>query len=82
MKLIHQIAFASAATLAAIAAPNLASAAEHIVEMRNKDDAGNKMVFVPGFLKVEPGDTTCEGHRIALRMHPKSSSAAADLDLP
>ena len=44
-----------------------AFAAEHVVEMRNKDDAGNRMAFQPGFIKVEVGDTvkfvpTDKGH--------------------
>ena len=67
MRLINQIAFANALTFAAAITPNLAVAAEHVIEMLNKDDAGNKMVFKPAFLKVEPGDTvkfvpTDKGH--------------------
>ncbi len=57
MKLSRQILFASSITLAAIVVPHLATAAEHIVEMRNRDDAKNSMAFQPGFVKVEVGDT-------------------------
>ena len=57
LKLSHQILFAATITLAAIIVPQLSWAAEHIIEMRNKDDAGNLMAFQPGFLKVEVGDT-------------------------
>ena len=67
MKLTHQILMAGAITLVTVSAPHVASAAEHIIEMRNKDDAGNLMVFVPGFVKAEVGDTikfvpTDKGH--------------------
>ncbi len=37
--------------------PILLPRAEHIIEMRNQDDAGNHMAFQPGFVKVEVGDT-------------------------
>jgi len=57
VKLSHQILFAASITLAAVVAPQFASAAEHVIEMRNQDDEGNRMAFQPGFLKVEPGDT-------------------------
>jgi pseudoazurin len=57
MKLTHQVLMAGAITLAAFAVPHVASAAEHIIEMRNKDNAGNLMAFEPGFVKVEVGDT-------------------------
>lgn len=57
MKLSRQILFATTITFAAIIVPRLAGAAEHVVEMRNKDDAGNLMAFQPGFVKVEVGDT-------------------------
>lgn len=57
MKLSRQILFASSITLAAIVVPHLATAAEHIVEMRNRDDAKNSMAFQPGFVKAEVGDT-------------------------
>jgi len=57
LKLSRQILFATSITLAAIIVPRFAMAAEHVVEMRNKDDAGNTMVFQPGFVKVEAGDT-------------------------
>ena len=57
MKLSRQILFASSITLAAVVVPHLATAAEHIVEMRNRDDAKNSMAFQPGFVKVEVGDT-------------------------
>lgn len=57
MKLSRQILFASSITLAAIVVPHLATAAEHIVEMRNRDDAKNSMAFQPGFVKVDVGDT-------------------------
>lgn len=57
MKLSRQILFATSITLAAIIVPRFATAAEHVVEMRNKDDAGNTMAFQPGFVKVEVGDT-------------------------
>ena len=67
MKLTHQILMAAAISGAVVAAPQLAFAAEHIIEMRNKDDAGNLMVFVPAFVKAAPGDTvkfvpTDKGH--------------------
>lgn len=67
MKLTHQILMAGAVTLAAVTTPYAANAAEHIIEMRNKGDAGNTMVFVPGFVKAEVGDTikfvpTDKGH--------------------
>ncbi len=67
MKLIHRVLMAGAMTMAAFAVPHAVSAAEHIIEMRNKDDAGNTMVFVPSFVKVAPGDTvkfvpTDKGH--------------------
>lgn len=57
MKLSRQILFASSITLAALVVPHLATAAEHIVEMRNRDDAKNSMAFQPGFVKVDVGDT-------------------------
>lgn len=57
MKLSRQILFASSITLAAVIVPHLATAAEHIVEMRNRDDAKNSMAFQPGFVKVDVGDT-------------------------
>jgi pseudoazurin len=57
MKLSHQVLLAAAITLASVAAPRFASAAEHIIEMRNQDNAGNRMAFEPGFVKVEVGDT-------------------------
>lgn len=67
MKLSHQVLFATTITLAAIIVPQLGDAAEHVVEMRNQDDDGNRMAFQPGFLKVEVGDTvkfvpTDKGH--------------------
>jgi pseudoazurin len=67
MKLIHHVLMASAITLAAFAIPGVSNAAEHIIEMRNKDNAGNLMGFEPGFVKVEVGDTvkfvpTDKGH--------------------
>jgi pseudoazurin len=67
MKLIHHLLMASTITMAAFAIPRAASATEHIIEMRNKDDAGNLMAFVPAFVKAEPGDTikfvpTDKGH--------------------
>ncbi|MBA2127353.1 pseudoazurin [Hyphomicrobium methylovorum] len=68
MKLVYQIAFAGAITLAAaVTTPSLANAAEHVIKMLNKDEAGNKMVFEPAFVKVEVGDTvkfepTDKGH--------------------
>jgi pseudoazurin len=57
MKFIHQIMMASVITVAAFAIPRVASAAEHIIEMRNKDNAGNLMAFEPAFVKAEVGDT-------------------------
>jgi pseudoazurin len=57
VKLSRQILFASSITLAAVVVPHLATAAEHIVEMRNRDDAKNSMAFQPGFVKVDVGDT-------------------------
>lgn len=42
MRLSHQILFATTITLAAIIVPRLISAAEHLVEMRNQDDEGNR----------------------------------------
>ncbi len=67
MKLTHQVLVAVAITAAAVAVPRFAFAAEHVIEMRNKDDAGNLMGFEPGFVKVEVGDTvkfvpTDKGH--------------------
>lgn len=67
MKLTHQILIAAAISVAVVAVPGLAFSAEHIIEMRNKDDAGNLMVFVPAFVKAAPGDTvkfvpTDKGH--------------------
>ncbi|MBS0240106.1 MAG: pseudoazurin [Proteobacteria bacterium] len=67
MKLTRQILLASTITLASVVAPRFTSAAEHIIEMRNEDNVGNRMAFEPGFLKVEPGDTvkfvpTDKGH--------------------
>lgn len=48
-----------------LAAPSFA--ADHRVEMLNKDSAGKGMQFEPAFLKIEPGDTvtfvpTDKGH--------------------
>ncbi|HEY8129335.1 MAG TPA: hypothetical protein VIF39_11605 [Hyphomicrobium sp.] len=57
MRLTHQILLARAITFASVVAPRVASAAEHVIEMRNHDDAGNHMAFQPGFVKVEVGDT-------------------------
>ena len=34
-----------------------AQAAEHVVEMRNKGDDGERMTFEPSFIKIAPGDT-------------------------
>jgi pseudoazurin len=67
LKLSHQILFAASITLAAAVVPRLGYAAEHIIEMRNQDDAGNRMAFQPGYLKVAVGDTvkfvpTDKGH--------------------
>ena len=67
MKLSHQILLASSITVAAFALPRASFAAEHVIEMRNKDDAGTHMAFQPGFVKVEVGDTvkfvpTDKGH--------------------
>jgi pseudoazurin len=67
LKLSHQILFAASITAAAVVIPRLGYAAEHVVQMRNQDDAGNRMAFQPGFLKVEVGDTvkfvpTDKGH--------------------
>ena len=67
MKLSRQILYASAITVVAIVVPRLSYAAEHVIEMRNQDNAGNHMAFEPGFLKVEVGDTvkfvpTDKGH--------------------
>jgi pseudoazurin len=69
LKLSRQILFATTISLAAIIVPHIAGAAEHIIEMRNKDDAGNAMAFQPGFLKVDVGDTvkfvpTDKGHNV------------------
>ncbi|HVZ05447.1 pseudoazurin [Hyphomicrobium sp.] len=57
MKLSRQILFASGITLAAVLVPRMGHAAEHVIEMRNQDDAGNRMAFQPGFLNVAVGDT-------------------------
>ncbi|MBS0253214.1 MAG: pseudoazurin [Proteobacteria bacterium] len=67
MNQTHQILMAVAVALAAVSTSHAANAAEHVIEMRNKDDAGNTMVFVPGFVKAEVGDTikfvpTDKGH--------------------
>jgi hypothetical protein len=43
LRLSHQILFAMSITLAAIIVPRLVNAAEHVVEMRNQDDEGNRM---------------------------------------
>lgn len=32
-------------------------AEEHVIEMRNKGDNGDRMTFEPAFMKVAPGDT-------------------------
>lgn len=34
-----------------------AAAAEHVIEMLNKNESGQTMVFEPAFVKAEPGDT-------------------------
>ncbi|HPG88080.1 MAG TPA: pseudoazurin [Hyphomicrobium sp.] len=34
-----------------------ANAAEHVIQMLNKNEAGQTMVFEPMFVKAEPGDT-------------------------
>jgi pseudoazurin len=57
LKISHQILFAMILTLAAMVVPRLGYAADHVIEMRNKDDQGNLMAFQPSFLKVEVGDT-------------------------
>jgi pseudoazurin len=67
LKLSHQILLASSITVAAFALPRAGFAAEHNIEMLNKDDAGNRMAFQPSFVKVEVGDTvkfvpTDKGH--------------------
>lgn len=36
---------------------NSAGAAEHVIKMMNKNEAGQTMVFEPDFVKAEPGDT-------------------------
>lgn len=46
-----------AATLMSMAFANSAVAAEHVIKMLNKNEAGQTMVFEPDFVKVEPGDT-------------------------
>lgn len=48
---------AGAAMLLSVANVNTAAAAEHVIKMLNKNDAGQTMVFEPDFIKVEPGDT-------------------------
>jgi pseudoazurin len=69
MKPTHWVLLASAVALTLAATPQLASAGEHIIEMRNQDNAGNRMAFEPGFLKVDVGDTvkfvpTDKGHNV------------------
>ena len=50
-------AFASALTIASIILSAVSYAAEHTIEMRNKDDQGQTMAFQPSFLKIAVGDT-------------------------
>ena len=55
------------AALAALLLASPALAADHQVQMLNKDSEGRAMQFEPAFLKVEPGDTvtfvpTSKGH--------------------
>lgn len=57
MKPTQAVLLASAVALTITALPELAIAAEHSIEMRNQDNAGNRMAFEPGFLKVDVGDT-------------------------
>jgi pseudoazurin len=57
----QQIFLAAVITMSAIIAMlaygPAARAAEHVIEMRNKDNAGQTMAFEPSFLKVEVGDS-------------------------
>ncbi len=69
----QQIVVAAIITIIAIAAILMqgaaANAAEHVIEMRNKDNAGQPMAFEPSFVKVDVGDTvkfvpTDKGHNV------------------
>ncbi len=57
MRTARQILLASAITLAGLLFAQYGHAAEHVIEMRNKDDAGQLMAFQPAFIKVAVGDT-------------------------
>lgn len=62
---MRQIALAALAT--ALLSIPAAWAADHRVEMLNKDSEGRPMQFEPAFLRIEPGDTvtfvpTDKGH--------------------
>lgn len=57
MRVRRDILLAVAITIASVVCSLRAQAAEHIIEMRNANEAGDRMVFVPAFVKVEPGDT-------------------------
>lgn len=48
---------ASAFVASSLVASLPAQAAEHVVQMLNKNEAGQTMVFEPDFVKAEPGDT-------------------------
>lgn len=69
----------SVAFLAALAVPVAGMAAEHQVKMLNQG-ADGVMVFEPGFLKVNPGDTvvfvpTDPGHDSASEAIPEGAEA-------
>lgn len=57
MSLPNRILFASALTAAGLLLSAPSRAAEHVIEMRNRDDQGQTMSFQPSFIKVEVGDT-------------------------
>lgn len=50
-------AFAVTMLLASAAGSTSGLAAEHVIQMLNKNEAGALMVFEPAFVKAEPGDT-------------------------
>ena len=54
-KLLAAAAFGAVA-LMSVACGNSANAADHVIKMLNKNEAGQTMVFEPDFVKAEPGD--------------------------
>ncbi|NEN75032.1 pseudoazurin [Pelistega sp. NLN82] len=63
--------------IALLGLTSMANAAHHEVKMLNANDEGS-MVFEPGFLKVQPGDTvtfkpTNQGHFVQSRTVPEGA---------